>query len=77
MTDEPVDIAGATGLENLLVFFPTFAIVSLLLNSIVTSKVLPSFVGSSSCRRQELCRILVDKKTSLSDRNSSFIIDLS
>ncbi len=39
--------------------------------------VLPSFVGLSSCRRQEPCRLLVDREASLSDRNSSFILDLS
>ncbi len=36
---------------------------------------LPSFVGLSSCRRQELSRLLVDKKASLSDWNSSFVFD--
>ncbi len=39
--------------------------------------VLPSFVGLSSCCRQELCRLVVDKNASLSDRNSPFVLDLS
>ncbi len=39
--------------------------------------VLPSFVGLSNCCLQELCRFLVDKNASLSDRNSSFALDLS
>ncbi len=39
--------------------------------------VLRSFVGLSSCLRQELSRLLVDKNASLSDRNSSFALALS
>ena len=54
-------------------FYPHLLAVAMLCLPLV----LRSFVGLSSCCRQELSRLLVDKNAPLSDRNSTFVLALS